>query len=304
MRRPPQQGRIYKRDPSVLRAGAYPPCINRALNTSCVSQNFISVSTVRDITSLRADFLSALAQLGFVPASTSSKPSPGGSGSGALNTNSTNTNLVKAVIVGGLWPRVARVHLPSSAIKFDRVQAGTVQRSNTAKEYKMYDLREGRVFLHPASVLFNAAVWKSPFLAYFHKQMTSKVFLRDATEVRFSCFPCLPRILTLIVVSVCGLENTQTGPDLRPPALRWAGHREPHRRRAHSRHQRVLHQAQSVAAHRRPGQPPTVRPRLPPTYHVHEQDQYLLNLMTNCGPPDTAASWTHSSRSASRRAPS
>lgn len=172
----------------------------------CASQNFISVSTVRDITSLRADFLSALAQLGFVPASTSSKPSPGGSGSGALNTNSTNTNLVKAVIVGGLWPRVARVHLPSSAIKFDRVQAGTVQRSNTAKEYKMYDLREGRVFLHPASVLFNAAVWKSPFLAYFHKQMTSKVFLRDATEVRFSCSPCLPRILTLIVVFVCGLE--------------------------------------------------------------------------------------------------
>jgi len=58
-----------------------------------------------------------------------------------------------------------------------------VQRENTAKEFKMYDLREGRVFLHPASVLFGAAAWRSPFLAYFNKHMTSKVFLRDATEV-------------------------------------------------------------------------------------------------------------------------
>lgn len=48
----------------------------------------------------------------------------------------------------------------------------------------MYDLREGRVFLHPASVLFDATAWKSPFLVYFHKHMTTKVFLRDATEVR------------------------------------------------------------------------------------------------------------------------
>lgn len=87
------------------------------------------------------------------------------------------------MVLGGLWPRVARVHLPKSAIKFDRVSAGTVQRENMAKEFKMYDLREGRVFLHPTSILFEVAAWKSPFLVYFHKHMTSKVFLRDATEV-------------------------------------------------------------------------------------------------------------------------
>lgn len=85
--------------------------------------------------------------------------------------------------MGGLWPRIARVSLPRSAIKFDRVQAGTVQRDNVAKEFKVFDLKEGRVFLHPASVLFGEAVWKSPFLTYFQKQATSKVFLRDATEV-------------------------------------------------------------------------------------------------------------------------
>ncbi|KAJ7246262.1 P-loop containing nucleoside triphosphate hydrolase protein [Mycena haematopus] len=139
-------------------------------------ENFISPNTIRDITTLRNDFIGSLTDLGFIPLrSTPSTP--------ALNTNSENTNLIKAVILGGLWPRVARVHLPKSAIKFDRVSAGTVQRSNIAKEFKMFDLREGRVFLHPQSILFEVAQWRSPFVVYFHKHMTSKVFLRDATEV-------------------------------------------------------------------------------------------------------------------------
>ncbi|KAI0368891.1 P-loop containing nucleoside triphosphate hydrolase protein [Pilatotrama ljubarskyi] len=166
-------------------ANAYDGCValrnkgapHSAIRAFC-EQNFISASTLRDITSLRLDFLSALTQLGFVPPS--AKPS-----SPALNANAPNTNLVKAVVLGGLWPRVARVHLPKSAIKFDRVQAGTVQRENSAKEFRLYDIRTsgGRVFLHPASVLFGATAWRSPFIAYFQKQMTSKVFLRDATEV-------------------------------------------------------------------------------------------------------------------------
>ncbi|TFK56866.1 P-loop containing nucleoside triphosphate hydrolase protein [Heliocybe sulcata] len=141
-----------------------------------ILQNFISPTTIREITTLRQDFLSALAEMGFIPFS--SKPTDS-----ILNSNSANENLVKAVILGGLWPRVARVSLPKSAIKFDRVQAGTVQRENLAKEYKMYDLKEGRVFLHPGSVLFGATAWKSPFLTYFQKHMTTKLFLRDATEV-------------------------------------------------------------------------------------------------------------------------
>lgn len=82
------------------------------------SQNFISPSTIRDVTSLRADLLSALSGIGFVPfGAKASDP--------ALNAHSTNENLVKAVILGGLWPRVARVNLPQSAIKFDKVSAGS-----------------------------------------------------------------------------------------------------------------------------------------------------------------------------------
>ncbi|ESK92682.1 dead deah box [Moniliophthora roreri MCA 2997] len=139
-------------------------------------QNFISPSTLREISMLRREYLGPLISIGFVPLDTT--PS-----TDALNVNSNNVNLVKAIVVGGLWPRVARVHLPKSAIKFDKVQAGTVQRENTAKEYKIYDLRDGRVFLHPGSVLFGNANWKSPFIVYFQKAMTTKMFLRDATEI-------------------------------------------------------------------------------------------------------------------------
>ncbi|KAF8560131.1 P-loop containing nucleoside triphosphate hydrolase protein [Imleria badia] len=145
-------------------------------NKLILLQNFISTSAIHEITSLRQDFFSSLLNMGLTAiSSTPNSPS--------LNVNSTNTNLIKAVILGGLWPRVARVHLPPSAIKFDKVQAGTVQRENTAKEYKMYDLKNGRVFLHPASVLFGESTWKSPFFVYFQMQQTTKVFVRGATEV-------------------------------------------------------------------------------------------------------------------------
>lgn len=142
-------------------------------------QNFISMATLQEIFTLRQEFCAALEERGFIPPQCDPMDP-------TMNTNSENINLLKAIILGGLWPRVARVHLPRSAIKFDKIQAGTIQRDNTAKEFKMFDLREGRVFVHPGSVLFDCASWKSPFLVYFHKYQSSKVFLRDATEVRFS----------------------------------------------------------------------------------------------------------------------
>lgn len=125
---------------------------------------------------LRQDFISILAEIGYIPLN--SKPS-----SHTLNKSSNNLNLVKAVVLGGLWPRVARIQLPKDKIKYDKVSAGTVQRENTAKDFKIFDLQDGRVFLHPGSVLFSTANWKPPFLTYFSKHMTSKIFLRDASKV-------------------------------------------------------------------------------------------------------------------------
>ena len=169
---------------------------------------------MRDINALRQDFFATLAALNLVPrGSTPASP--------ALNTNSAHTGLLKAVLLAGLWPRVARVALPPGAIKFDRVQAGTVQRANEAREYKFFDIRSGeegagRVFVHPASVLFQAAAWRAPFVVYFQKQMTSKVFLRDATEVggrvlSVGCV-CDPRDVACTATIVAGRSSFALGP--------------------------------------------------------------------------------------------
>jgi len=87
-----------------------------------------------------------------------------------------------------------------------------VQRENTAKEFKIYDLKKGRVFLHPTSVLFAATAWRSPFLAYFNKHMTNKIFLRDATEVHF----------TREGDWVADRLQWITGPSVRSSLIRWS----------------------------------------------------------------------------------
>lgn len=133
---------------------------------------------MHDIGVLRDDLFNVISEIGFLPSSL--KPSDP-----CLNCNSDNNSLLKAIILGGLWPRVARVHLPRKAIKYDQVQAGTVRRENVAREFQLFDVGEQgmRVFTHPASVMFSEISGKSSFVVYFNKQQTTKVFLRDATEV-------------------------------------------------------------------------------------------------------------------------
>lgn len=136
----------------------------RAARDFCEA-NFISPSTVRDVTSLRNDFISALKAQGF---------------SSRTSTTNTDPNLLKGILVAGLYPRVARIALP--AAQFERISHGTVQKDHEAREVKFFD-SAGRVFLHPSSILFAESGWKRGYLAYFSKAETSKVFLRDATDV-------------------------------------------------------------------------------------------------------------------------
>jgi len=224
-------------------------------------QNFISPATVREITSLRHDFLSSLSDLGFIPRSATAT-------SRELNANSKNTNIIKAVILGGLWPRVAQVHLPRSAIKCDQVQAGTVQRENTAKEYKIHDLTGVRVFLHPSSVLFGESTWKLPFLAYFQKQMTTKVFIRGATQVRGS--------LDLTIFGGCWAK-WRLGSDVCIAPLRWTCVRQPHRGWSHSWKGWQCHQIESMAPHRNSGKPSQVIcPCRPHFKHIDDKNRRRL----------------------------
>lgn len=67
-------------------------------------------------------------------------------------------------------------------VTFDRIAAGAQQRDHHAKDVKFYD-QNGRVFLHPMSTLFSQKTFKSRFLSYFTKVQTSKVYVREVTEV-------------------------------------------------------------------------------------------------------------------------
>ncbi|KAL8279337.1 hypothetical protein RQP46_008374 [Phenoliferia psychrophenolica] len=136
--------------------------------------NYISLSTFRDVLNLRNDYLTALSDVGFVPFR-ASPTAPG------LNENASNENLLKAIIFAGTG-RLVKVKLPPAT--FDKGLSGAIERDREAREVKFFE-KDGRVFLHPGSLLFTETRFGTPhpLFTYFSKHVTSKPFLRDATEV-------------------------------------------------------------------------------------------------------------------------
>ncbi|PHZ15236.1 P-loop containing nucleoside triphosphate hydrolase protein [Rhizopus microsporus ATCC 52813] len=140
----------------------------KAARTFC-QENFLSFSTLSEIQNLRRQYLEALAEIGFYKESA------------RFNDNADNVNLVKSVIFAGLNPNVVKIKLPDT--KYDKVLSGTVEREKEAREIKYYTKDDGRVFIHPSSLLFSNNSYQSLFLTYFSKMTTSKIFIRDGTEV-------------------------------------------------------------------------------------------------------------------------
>ncbi len=85
-----------------------------AVRSFC-DQNFMNGQTIREVTSLRQDFKGALSDLGYLSGSVQS-----------LSENDGNENLLKAILVGGLFPRVAAIRLPEA--RFEKLQAGSLQK--------------------------------------------------------------------------------------------------------------------------------------------------------------------------------
>jgi hypothetical protein len=68
---------------------------------------------------LRQDFKDALDDLGYLSGPISS-----------LSENNNDENLLKAILVGGLFPRVAAIRLPEA--RFEKLQAGSLQKDVSA----------------------------------------------------------------------------------------------------------------------------------------------------------------------------
>ncbi|KAI8981960.1 P-loop containing nucleoside triphosphate hydrolase protein [Mycotypha africana] len=134
-------------------------------------ENFLSFATLNETQNLRRQYAEALYEIGFYNRSNKEK----------YNENADNLNLIKSIIFAGLNPNVAKIKLPNT--KYEKLSSGTIEKEKEAREIKFFTKDDGRVFLHPSSLMFFNNNYNSSFLTYFSKMATTKTFIRDGTEV-------------------------------------------------------------------------------------------------------------------------
>lgn len=138
--------------------------------------NFLSDSALLAIATLRNQLLNCLVELKFL--------SPGSLHQrAAANQHASSTRILKAVCCAGLYPRVVKIKLPQR--KYVETSAGAMEDLGKV-EHTKYLLQSGdRVYLHPSSVMVKAAPEANMnlFLLFYEKVETSKVYLRDATDI-------------------------------------------------------------------------------------------------------------------------
>jgi len=142
------------------------------------SVNFLSPQTLRDISSNRAQFVSSLKDAGIIPIDyngngTTSHPQ--------LNRHNDSSQLLRALVAGALSPQIARIDFPDK--KFAQSISGAVEMDPEARTIKYFNQENGRVFVHPSSILFDAQGFSgsASYVSYFTKMATSKTFVRDLT---------------------------------------------------------------------------------------------------------------------------
>jgi len=138
-------------------------------------EHFLSHDGLRDMAELRRDYLSALGKLGF------SVGADAGASADVDDERKTR-QLVKAVLVAGLYPRVVRVR--RVRMRFVETASGSVLEEPEAKDLLFVDEASmRRVFVHPSSVLFHQRHFTFPFVVYSEMMQTSKTFVKDLTCV-------------------------------------------------------------------------------------------------------------------------
>ncbi|XP_005159264.3 ATP-dependent DNA/RNA helicase DHX36 isoform X1 [Danio rerio] len=123
--------------------------------------NFLSANTLQMLQNMKGQFAEHLLRAGFVNSKDPKDPSS--------NINSENKKLVKAVIVAGLYPKVAKIS-PSHNKK-------------RPMPVKVYTKADGKVCIHPKSVNAEETQFQYKWLVYHLKMKTTSIFLYDCTEV-------------------------------------------------------------------------------------------------------------------------
>ncbi|KAL7879161.1 hypothetical protein AOLI_G00101350 [Acnodon oligacanthus] len=123
--------------------------------------NFLSANTLQMLQNMKGQFAEHLLAAGFVNSKDPKDP--------RANINSDNEKLLKAVIVAGLYPKVAKIR-PSLHKK-------------RPMPVKVYTKSDGKVCIHPKSVNAEETQFHYTWLIYHLKMRTSSIFLYDCTEV-------------------------------------------------------------------------------------------------------------------------
>uniref|UniRef100_A0A4W5P9X5 ATP-dependent DNA/RNA helicase DHX36 n=1 Tax=Hucho hucho TaxID=62062 RepID=A0A4W5P9X5_9TELE len=121
--------------------------------------NFLSANTLQMLHNMKGQFAEHLLGAGFISSKNPKDPDS--------NINSENEKLIKAVIVAGLYPKVAMIK-PSGSKK---------------RPARVYTKTDGKVCIHPKSVNAEETQFNYTWLIYHLKMRTSSIFLYDCTEV-------------------------------------------------------------------------------------------------------------------------
>ena len=143
------------------------------------SKNYLSIQTLNMIYDMKKQLCVLLAEIGFLHRQYQSDVA---NSDDIVNQHSSNIRLVEAVIVAGLYPHIARYDV--TGVTNPDARPSTDRRGKERPPKPVWMIREGRVSMHPSSVLFNErGGFDSPFLAYQEIVKTTKVYVRDATIV-------------------------------------------------------------------------------------------------------------------------
>ena len=127
-------------------------------------RHFLSHNTLQMMEEMRGQFVDLLADIGFVGASSRGDLRRRGGVGGALDAHSGDLDVLRAVICAGLFPSVC-----------------AIRQKKRRAELKTKE--DGKVELHPASVLSRETHFPEGWLVYNEKVMTSGIYLRDASHV-------------------------------------------------------------------------------------------------------------------------
>jgi ATP-dependent RNA helicase DHX57 len=170
---------------------AFRECRGYRARRSFCDGAFLSMEGMNTIESLREDFASVLADLGFLD-------SKRGALSPENNLHSKDSGIIRSALVAGLYPNLVKVVYPPAT--YVDTAGGSVRQEYRAQGLRMYTrpdegvaaadegslirfkgVAQQRVFLHPQSVCFDIGEYVFPWLIFSDKSETGKVFVRDAT---------------------------------------------------------------------------------------------------------------------------